>query len=73
VPRAHPDHSLHLLGCPRQHHGARKHAEVREAVTLISLQLALPGNQAVISHSGAQLGNVIGTKQFQTSTRSLTA
>ena len=53
VARADAHHRLHLLGISRQHHGAGQHTKVGEAVTLIGLQLALAGDQALRADGSA--------------------
>ena len=58
MPRADAHHGLNFRGAARQHYRAGKHAEIRQAVAFIGLQLALPGNQAVRSDGGLEFGNV---------------
>ena len=55
VPRADADHRLYLRRTARQHNGAWHHAKVCQPVTLVGLQLALAGDQAVRANGGAQL------------------
>ena len=66
VPRADPHHRLHLLRSARQHHGVRQHAEIRQAVALVGLQLALAGDQPVVTNGCAQLVDLAGGQHSRT-------
>ena len=63
------DHCLHLLGSARQHHGFRHHAEIRQPVAFVCLQLALPDDQPVLTNGGAQPGDLARGQHSRNSLR----
>jgi hypothetical protein len=67
VPGTEADHRLHLLGRARQHHCFRHHAEIRQPVALISLQLAGAGDQPVHTDGGAQPCDLAGGQHSRNS------
>ena len=69
VPGTQTDHCLHLLSGARQHHGFRHHAEIRQPVAFVSLQLALPGDQPVHTNGGAQTGDLASGQHSRNSLR----